>query len=219
MNVRLKAELGLAALLLVVMAPSLRAQHFELGAAFNGFVGYPTSFRTAGMSCGPQAVGLTGSAAWSPIGLGSLEFGATMTGGAGDRSCPVPLFAPTPPDQPFTQLRYPPALEGASLFATHISLVLEPWADRALSPRAKVGAGLIWDKELGNWLYGAGIRYRFGRHSLITELEAWNLTVERFVDTVIFRSATGQFETLGSETATEDERPVVVTVGWSVRVR
>lgn len=200
-------------------ASSPASAQIEIGASFDGFVNYPEAFRDGPSSCEPRGAGLTVSGALRLSGVGEVELSNTLTFDAGDNGCGIPLLAPLPPDTPYDALRYSPSVPGPSFTATHLAFVLEPWPDGALSPRVKAGGGLLWNKELGNWLYGFGVRYRFGRHSLLTELEAWNLSFDRYVDTFIYRSATGQTERLATTEERESARPVAVRVGWRVAVR
>lgn len=194
------------------------AGQLEVGASFDGFVNYPEPFQTNRRYCEPRGAGLTVSGGLRLGGVGEVELSNTLTFGVGDGNCAYADLAPIPSDTPYDQLRYPPSIPGASFAATHLALVLEPWPDGALSPRVKAGGGLLWNKELGNWLYGFGVRYRFGRHSLLTELEAWNLTFVRYVDTLIYRSATRSTETLATQEERENARPVAVRIGWRVGV-
>lgn len=193
------------------------AQTFETTVALGGFVDYPRPFSDP--YCEQNASGLAVSGAWRAKRMLSLDLTAVAATGTGPQTCAMPLFAPTPPDTPFETRRYADAIEGTGLFATNVSAVFEPFPTAPVSPRARLGVGLLWDKELGNWLWGFGIRYRFGRHSFVTDFEGWNLKLERFVDTKILRSSTGHIETLDTDIHTELSSPFMLRIGWSYDVR
>lgn len=193
------------------------AQTFETTVALGSFVDYPRPFSDE--YCEQNAGGIAVTGAWRALHALSVDLTAIAVTGTGQQICAIPLFAPLPPDTPYEQRRYADNIRGSGLFATNVSAVFEPFPTSAVSPRARLGAGLLWDKELGNWLWGLGIRYRFGRHSFITDFEGWNLKIERFVDTRIFRSSTGMVETLSTESQTELSSPFFIMIGWSYEVR
>ena len=108
-------------------------------------------------------------------------------------------------------------LIGRSMFTTTLGLLVEPFHHGDISPRARIGVGRLWNKDLGTWFYGFGVRYRFGRHSLVMDVERWKLTMDASIQTRIFRS-NGGLEVLSSEPLEETEKPYQIRVGWEIEI-
>lgn len=196
---------------------SAMAQDFEVSLGAGGFVDYPRPFSDP--YCEQNAVAFSANGAWRALPLLSLDLGVVAATGAGSMTCAIPLFAPLPPDTPYERRSYGDPIAGTGLFATNLSAVFEPFPTAPITPRARLGAGLLWDKELGNWLWGVGVRYRFGRHSFVTDFEGWNLRLERFVETVVLRSSTMRTEVLSTESHIEHASPFFIRLAWSIDVR
>lgn len=211
------ALLSLGMMWLVVGAESVAAQDFDVTVGLGSFVDYPGPF--SGPYCEQNAAGVAVSGAWRALRTLSLDLTAIAAGGTGTTVCALPLFAPIPPDTPYEQRSYGDHIAGTGLFATNLSAVFEPFPTAPLTPRARLGAGVLWNKELGNWLWGLGIRYRFGRHSFVTDVEGWNLKIERTVNTMILRSATGTMEVLSTESQDELSSPFFIKIGWTIEMR
>jgi hypothetical protein len=156
--------------------------------------------------------GLAGSAAWRGFWWFLVEASAVVTGELGGRTCAIADLAPIPPDTPILETTYPSGVEGVGFFATQASIVLEPLAGYAVSPRARIGAGWIWQKELFEWQWGLGLRYRFGSYALVTDVDRWNVTISEFNETVIYRSG-GSREVLSSDTNDREYTPWVLRIG------
>lgn len=193
------------------------SQGFDIAVGLGTFVDYPRPFSDP--YCEENAAGVAVSGAWRALRTLSLDLTAIAVGGTGATVCALPLFAPIPPDTPYEQPSYGDHIRGTGLFATNVSAVFEPFPTSALSPRARIGAGVLWDKELGNWLWGLGIRYRFGRHSFTTDFEGWNLKIERTVNTMILRSATGTTELLSTDSYDDISSPFFIRIGWLIEMR
>ncbi len=196
---------------------TLSGQTFDLGVNAGFFVDYPHQF--SGDYCEQGSAGLALSAAWKARPVLAVEVATVVTTGTPDQLCVLPLsVAPLPTDTPFERGRYADHILDGGLFATNLAVVLEPWPEAPVSPRARLGAGLLWDKELGNWLWGIGVKYRFGRHALTTDVEGWNLEIERFIETVIIPSSTHEPQVLSSYTVDETSRPLLIRIGWELSV-
>jgi len=190
------------------------AGSFDFGVGAGVFIDYPSQFSDS--YCEESAIGVTGTGAWRALRFLAIEGSLSATTGAGEQVCAIPLGAPLPLDTPYTNRSYAEGIEGSGFFATHLSLVIEPFSTSPISPRARLGVGRLWHKSLNNWLWGLGIRYRFGRHSLVMDVEGWNMQIDSELETFIFRSATGTIELLSTETVSDTVRPYQVRVGWEI---
>jgi hypothetical protein len=205
---------GLAGLALLAIASTpAKGQSFDLGLGAAFYVDVPEPF--SDRYCDESPVGLTGSAAWRVLGWLAVEGNASINGNVGGVSCAIADLAPVPFDVPVVERVWPDEVYGSSFFATHFSAVVEPFSSWSVSPRARIGFGRIWDKDVNDRLLGLGVRYRFGRHALVTDLDAWRFTVLSEEWTVIYR-VDGPPEIVSQETIEHDFRPLVVRIGWEV---
>jgi hypothetical protein len=187
---------------------------FDVGVGLGAFIDYPTQFSDAG--CDGGGVGISGTGAWRALSFLAVEGSLSATTEAGAQSCAIADLAPPQPDSPYTSRSYAEGIEGSGFFATHLAVIVEPFAASPISPRARLGVGRLWDESLTNWLWGVGVRYRFGRHSLVMDVEGWNMEIDAEVQTLIYRSATSTTEILATEIVPETVRPYQVRVGWEV---
>jgi hypothetical protein len=179
-----------------------------VGAGF--FVDVPEPFQE--QYCEARAAGLGGSLGWRALDWLVVEGSALITGQLGGESCTVPALAPIPPDTPLVETSYDEGVEGVDFLATHASLVIEPFRDWSVSPRLRGGAGWIWQKNLPNWTYGAGLVYRFGLYALYTDVDRWNTPIDELQETVIYRTGGGR-EVQSSETINRTYQSWVVRFG------
>jgi len=196
-------------------AAPLAAQSFELGigAAFHG--GYPEPFKE--LYCDGNRAGIGASAAWHALRWVSLEATSTYTTDTDGTYCAPDILAPTQLDTEITETRFDEGVRGGSYFASHLSALLEPWRQASVSPRARIGVGRIWSKDLSDWQWGLGVRYRFGRHSMVTNIDWWKVDVPETVELVIYPS-TGGRQVLDSERIVRSYQPFTVRVGWELSV-
>jgi hypothetical protein len=187
---------------------------FDVGVGLGAFVDYPPQFSDAG--CEGGVVGISTTGAWRALSFLAVEGSLSAATGAGGQTCAIADAIAIPPDTPYTDRRYAEGIEGSGFFATHLSVIAEPFAASPVSPRARLGVGRLWNKSLNNWLWGVGVRYRFGRHSLVMDVEGWNMEIDAEVQTLIYRSATSTTEILATEIVPETVRPYQVRVGWEV---
>lgn len=209
---------GAGALAIAVVASLLVAQSASaqtgmrydaaIGAGF--FVDVPEPFQE--QYCEANAAGLGGSVGWRVLDWLVLEGSALLTGELGGETCAIPTLAPIPPDTPILETSYDEDVEGVDFLTTHVSLVIEPFREWAVSPRLRGGAGWIWQKDLFNWTYGAGLVYRFGRYAFYTDVDRWNTPIDELQETVIYRTGGGR-EVQFSETITRTYEPWVVRFG------
>jgi hypothetical protein len=122
---------------------------------------------------------------------------------------------PTPIGVPFERITHPNA--GVAFVATTLGAVVEPFLGSDVSPRARIAGGRMWDKKLSFWFAGVGVRYRFGRHALLIDVERWTLTIETHRQVVIAQPS-GEVDVLSDEIVTSDETPYQVRVGWSIAI-
>ena len=186
----------------------------ELGLYGSGFIDYPSEFDEGG--CQQGAAGLGGEGRYWPTRWLGLEAGGLFTFSAGTMTCyePLALYAPIPVDTPFQRTVYGDELGRRPSFDSSVGIVLEPFRGASVSPRGRLGVARDWTRELNFWFIGAGVRFPFGRHALLMDMERRKYELERFSETVIFRSQ-GGLEVLSSETETFERTPWMVRVGWS----
>lgn len=186
----------------------------EVGLFGAGFVDYPSEFADDGCQRGAAALGGEGRY-WPARWLG-VELGGLVTFSAGTTSCYEALtLAPIPLDTPYPRTVYGDELGKRPAFDSSVGVVLEPFRGGSVSPRVRLGAARDWTRELGFWFMGAGVRFPFGRHALLMDMERRKYDLERFRQTVILRSGASALEVLSSETETVERIPWMVRVGWS----
>lgn len=194
-----------------------RMRPVELGLAAGVFVDYPRPFVDRG--CLYEASALTAEARFWTHRIVAVETSMTVTGEVPGRDCAVAdLAAPIPIGVPVRRTVYPESIAGHGFFATTLGIVLEPFRGSPLSPRARLAAGRMWDKELGFWLAAAGMRYQFGRHALVMDVERWKTSIDARLETVVY-DGSGGVEVQASEPLSSEYTPYLVRVGWSVGVR
>jgi hypothetical protein len=198
---------------LVVVPGDGRAQstiRYDVGVGAAFFVDLPEPFQE--QYCEANAAGLGGSIGWRALEWLVLEGSALITGELGGGTCAIPSLAPVPLDTPIIETFYDDSMEGVGFFATHASAVIEPFRSRPVSPRVRGGVGWLWQKNLFDWTWGAGVVYRFGPYALSTDVEQWNMDIDQRQETVIYRSGGGR-ELQSTETITRTYSPWVVRFG------
>lgn len=168
--------------------------------------------------CTESGAALSATGAVRPLPWLAIDLTASATGEVGPVTCAIPGLVPIPVDQPVRQRSYTRELRGMSFLATNMSAVVEPVPHWAVSPRGRLGVGRMWSKDINDWLWGLGLRFRFGRNALVMDLEGWKFTVEERLQTVIHRSD-GSVEVLDSELVERDFTPLFLRVGWELTVR
>jgi hypothetical protein len=209
---------GLVAALAAVTATAAGGQQIdavpgvELGIAAGVFIDYPHQFIDRG--CGDGAVGLGVEARYWFTDFLGVETSVATSGEPPGRSCAFGV-APRPIGVPFERTTHPNA--GVGFVATTIGAVVEPFLGSDLSPRARIARGRMWDKKLSFWFAGVGVRYQFGRHALLMDVERWQLTLDTHRQVVIVQPS-GEVDVLSSEIVTSDETPYQVRVGWAFAI-
>jgi hypothetical protein len=100
-------------------------------------------------------------------------------------------------------------LIGTSFSAINLAATLEAPIEFPVRPRARVGAGWIWNKEMPTWFVGGGFRYQFGAHALIMDVERWSMNFE----------IVGELQLLYENVIEQEMAPYLVRVGWEVSIR
>ncbi len=198
--------------------PPFTMARLEVGLSAGIFVDFPEQFDAT--SCDPRAVAYQADARYRVVSFFRIEGAATLTSGLDDGEC---FYSSAPREpiairQPYRVRTIPEGIEGSSFLATHIAAVLEPTYDFPVSPRIRMGMGRLWNKKLTNWVMGAGVRFRFGRHSMVMDVESWQLDVPVTEEVLVYRTD-GGVDVLSSETFTLEEHPFLVRVGWEWSVR
>jgi len=188
----------------------------DLGAGALAFISYPEAL------VGPtyfdvRAVGFQGSMTYWPFAVVGLEAGVTSVTTSGGVTEALALRPAPLPGEPYRRVVTDEDLEGPNLFATSIGAVVEPALTPDVSPRGRVGVSRLWNKKLNAWLYALGVRYRFGRHSVLFEVERWHLSVEQREETRVLRTD-GQVDLLDVDIVSIAERPLHVRVGWAIEL-
>lgn len=211
---------GLMATLTAVAATAAGGQQIdampsvELGIAAGVFIDYPHQFIDRG--CSDGAVGLGVEARYWFTGFLGVEASVATSGEPPGRSC-ADGVAPIPIGVPFEHTLHPERIPGVAFLATTIGAVVEPFLGSDLSPRLRVARGRMWDKKLPFWTAGVGVRYKFGRHALLMDVERWKLTLDAQRQVIVVQPS-GEVDVLSSEIVTSDETPYQVRVGWAFAI-
>ena len=97
-------------------------------------------------------------------------------------------------------------------------MTIEAPIEFPVRPRARVGAGWIWNKKMPTWFVGAGFRYQFGAHALIMDVERWRMNFEVGEQTFI-EEPIGQLQLLYEGIIEQEMAPYLVRVGWEISMR
>ena len=144
----------------------------------------------------------------------SIEASGSASGAMGSMMCATPALAPIPQDTEILEYGY--AVErGPSIFTLRGLAVIEPFAGWQPSPRLRVGVGGIVNKSLPLWTWGLGVRYRFGSHAVIVDLDRWRIGIEEWQERVIYPSTGARRRVLARDTVPRLFQPVVVRFAWS----
>ena len=203
------AVTALFASLASLPAAAQSTTRYDVGVGAGFFSDVPEPFEER--FCEVNAAGLGGSAGWRALDWLVLEASALITGQLGGEDCTLP-GAPLPRDTELVETFYDETVEGVDFLATHASAVVEPFRHWPVSPRVRGGMGWIWQKNLFNWTWGAGLVYRFGGYAFYTDVDQWNTAIDELQETVIYRTGGGR-EVLSSETITRTYTPWVVRFG------
>ena len=209
---------GLAVAAITVLASTARPTglsgqtelRYDVGLGAGFFIDLPGPFQE--QYCEANAAGLGGSLGWRLLDWLVLEGSALITGQLGGETCAIPGLAPLPRDTPIVETFYDQSVQGVDFFATHAAAVVEPFRGWPVSPRVRGGVGWIWQKNLLDWNWGAGVVYRFGRYAFSTDVEWWNVAIDELQETVIYRTGGGR-ELQSSQTVTRTYRPWLVRIG------
>lgn len=211
-----------APLVLALTAPGARAQvtpdepaRVELGLEASVLVDHPRQFQS-GWCGADRAAGIGARADYRVARAVAVEGGLILAGAYGTQLCAA--LPPTPIGVPVQRTTYRDEVSGSTLFATSLSAVLEPFFDADVSPRAWLGVGRILNKKLGYWHVGGGVRFRFGRHSMVMDVERWTVHIDALREVVVYE-LDGGVTVQSSEPVEEREQSYLVRVGWRTAVR
>lgn len=208
---------GLAAQVPPPEQPVVQASTFELGVTTISVDDYPRQL--SGARCDTRALGVGAVVVYRPLSFLALE-GTAALAESSDPFCPLPAEAsgaPVPLGVPVQRRRFADDLKDPSLVSTDLTLLVEPMAGSTLGLGGRVGVGRLVNKDLWRWSVGAGLRARFGRHTISLDLERWMLDIDGFDETVIYEEG-GGVAVLTSEPLVERERPLAVRLGWTFGV-
>jgi hypothetical protein len=156
---------------------------------------------------------VTGAARDDTRGL-ALEASLVASFGIGEVSCAYP-GAPAPPDGGlYNRATLDDQVAGQSFVATTLAAVLEPLPHSMVGPRLRLGGGRLWDKRLWTWLYGAGLRFNFGRNAITADIERWHLGYDLSLELWIYR-ADGPDELQRVEVLPRRSKPYLLRLGWT----
>lgn len=191
-------------------------RHLDLSFGGGIFIDYPPQF--ASSFCNEDRVaGINLGATYRVLSFLGLEGSVLATASVGEQICVLPGLPPVPPGEPFRTLSRPDELKGAGSVSTNFAFLVDPFHAADISPRGRIGWGRFWSKELWGWFYSFGVRYRFGRHALLMDVERWKLTWDVIEETRI-RRPSGQLDLLDSHQFEETEKPFQIRVGWEFEI-
>lgn len=197
-------------------AQTLGNPGISVGLAGGNFEDYPSQFSSP--FCEGDGRGITGKVGYWATPFFALEASTTVSGARGEKRCFFPGI-PAPNDgMLFSRSVFDEDIQGRSFVATNIAAVFEPLPDQALSPRVQAGVGRVWDKDLGNWFYGGGFRFRLGSYAIVADVERWNLSFDMRRELLIFRD-NGAHELQSFEIIPQSPRPYLLRIGLERRIR
>jgi hypothetical protein len=185
---------------------------FSLGA----FVSFPEPFLPE--YCEQDAVAATGTAG---VGLTSglrLEAQAVASSGWGGMTCAIPGLAAPAPGSVFDRHTFADNMEGMSFLASILTVVGEITPGARSSARGRVGVGRIWRKGLGLWTVGLGYRFDVGSGRVSVDADRWSLAVP-FLEERILVGQQGEWLVQSSAERKQAEHPILIRLGYEVRVR
>lgn len=188
---------------------------FNVGVTVGQFAHYPSHFSPRYCEQGAGAV--AGIVGYRVATLFTVEATATAAKGMGELVCFFPQ-QPAPRDgSTFSRPVLDNAILGQSFFATSVAAVLEPFPARNVSPMVRIGGGRLWDKKLGNWFYGGGVRIRFGSNAIAIDAERWNLKFDLRQELLIYRDS-GAHELQSVEIIPQSPKPYLIRIGWERQI-
>ena len=205
--------------LLAAGAPALvHAQNtrgFDVGLGVGRFVDYESAFSPT--SCEQDLGAVSGRVGYRVTSILAIQGSATAGVATGDEQCFLPGI-PAPRDGDlFRRAKFSDGFIGTSFFATHVSAQFELLPKNAFSPRLRAGVGRLWDKKIGNWFYGGGVRFLFGRNAIVADVERWSFSYDFRSELLIFRDS-GAHELQSFEIFTEKEKPYLIRLGFERRI-
>jgi hypothetical protein len=189
---------------------------FSFGLDGGVFIDYPSQFNEP--FCEQRAAAFSGRANYWVTRYLGIEGSATATFGIGDESCYFALSPLPPPGTEFTRPVRDEVLIGTSFFATNLAVTLEAPIEFPVRPRARVGAGWLWNKEMPTWFVGGGFRFQFGPHAMVMDIERWRMNFELVEQTVVVQP-TGEIDVLYESVIEHEVAPYLVRVGWEFSIR
>lgn len=197
-------------------AQTLWSPGISIGLGVGNFEEYPKQFSPT--FCEQEGRGITGKVSYWATAFLAVEASTTVSGSRGEERCFFPGI-PAPMDGSlFSRSVFDEDIRGRAFVATNIAAVFEPLPEQALSPRVQAGVGRLWDKDLGNWFYGGGVRFRFGSYAIVADVERWNLSFDMRRELLIFRD-TGAHELQSFEILPQSPRPYLLRIGLERRIR
>lgn len=200
-------------------AQSMPNERIGFGIAVGMFANYPQDFDSG--ACESKTAGVRATVMRWLTSAVALEGTATLTGSSGSIggiACTDALAAPPTPDVPYERVVVDERIRGQTFFATNVAAAVDPLPDRHASPRLRVGAGRLWDKGLWTWTHGVGVRWRLGSHTIVADVERWNLGYDVRAETRVRRVDDSE-ELLASAVRRRQPRPIFLRIGWEMRVR
>ena len=133
-------------------------------------------------------------------------------------TCAIPGLAAPQPGSVFDQRTFPDEMEGMSFLTTLVALVGELTPDARSSVRGRLGVGRLWGKGLGVWSLGVGYRHDLGAGRMLVDVDRWSLSIP-FVQEQILVGSDGEWIVQSSEDREQGEHPLLLRLGYEVRVR
>jgi len=188
----------------------------QAGLALGVFADFPEPFLPE--YCEQGAMGAVGSVGYGVSSHVSLEVQGAVSGGRGGMMCAIPGRPAPPPGSTFDRRTYGDEMEGMSFFTTLVAVVGELTPEARSSARGRIGVGRLWGKGLGMWSLGVGYRFDLGAGRLVLGAERWSFSIP-FVQDRILVGSEGQHLVQSSEELEQAEHPLLLRLGYEVRIR
>ena len=190
-------------------------RRFEVGVAVGAFLEMPDAFSSNG--CFETASTFSAQGSWWPTSRVGVD-GATLVSGEFAAQCAYDLLPGPIVGDSFERTSYADGVPGVDFTASQLGVVVAPWPVSPVSPRLRTGLGRIWDKSITFLYVGTGVRYRFGRHALVTDLEWWRMGFDSNRERLVLTPA-GTIQVLSSEAVRVTDPTYRFRVGWEIELR
>lgn len=148
----------------------------------------------------------------------AIQASTAVGGGINDgQGCPLP-GPPIGPGATALRITLDEDLEGAGIFSSDVGVLFDLLPASAGSIHLKGAVGRMWNKKLNYWLLGAGLRYSFGGHAVVLDVERWSFSFDMLREVLLYDENL-DFTVVDSSTLREEANPYLFRLGYEIRVR